>query len=482
MYNQPRPLRPEKPWQAAANLMPQSERRSFASAQWGTDEPDADGFEAMGLRTEPKDFSAMRVEPMMHPLPKHIMTALALLDEAQQKHEQSDPFVGPTSTDPQESDNSHLPFVPMVYQAVDWSGKPIIVQPEPEVLVPEEALQPTPPLPTQALVESENQDEANLQDDLGDANAQGNDASSEQEQADSTRDLQAQPDEVQAQDLDDLPAALEVQELAQDDAFPVQALTDQELEAVDPESTVGAQTLEGSEFVESELNDAQEMSPAELEADAQDIEQQVQSDLEPEVEPTPGVQEEEVLQREQAQYAKGLEEGERQAREALQEEVDAKKAVLDSVTQQLNELLNDASKLYEPIKRLSMHLAEQIVLGELNTPTAWVERMIQRCLDEVHVPAQGLVVVELNARDKQRLETEDSKLLKSVRLEINDDIQPGSVRVLANGMVIEEFLSHRLAGLVRSLAIDESAWRAQSSLVNPQESLQEMESDDDHHS
>jgi flagellar biosynthesis/type III secretory pathway protein FliH len=464
-------LRPQKPWQAAANLISKSERRLFASANWEKDVPQVDGFEETELHhTNPKEFAAMQVQPMMHPLPKHIMTALALLDEAQKKHEERGQFGEQATTSPSdESPNAHLPFVPMVYQAVDWSGKPIVVQEEAAPVVQAEAQAPSEETPEPSEQEAQAQPEENQAQPEPEPIAAKDDA-----------EVESPTDYSQA-----LSSGQEIQDIAQEDAFPAETLADQE-PAEPNDSQAGfvqeaaPETVE-AELIESELNTEPEFSAEELVADAQEVAQEAM-DVQPEAPQVPGIAEEEVARREQAHYEKGLEEGQRKAREAMQEELDAKCTVLEGVTQQLNELLNDSSKLYEPIKRLSMHLAEQIVLGELKTPTDWIERMVQRCLDEVHVPAQGLVVVELNARDKQRLQAQDSKLLKSVRLEVNEEIQPGSVRVLANGMVIEEFLSHRLAALVRSLSIDETQWAAHSSLNHVEETLQEMEGDDDRHS
>ena len=455
--------------------MPLGERRSFASASWAQDESPDDGFESTDVQGSARDLAPTRIEPMMHPLPKHILTALALLDEAQHKHQQATQFGVSEHEAMPESDDPPLPFVPMVYQAVDWSGKPIVVQ-APEIA----DAQVDAPAPTPKHADPElNAQVAQVADDAAQDIAEPWDDTQEHEQ-----DL-----EIFAADAFEAP----------EETLPNPCLADESPE-------------EHTALAESELNDQDQTSPSELATDVQELEQNLSTEQEPEqqaqheaqqqpdpeteqpAEPAteqpseqeaalpPGVQEDEVLQREQEHYLKGLEEGERRARAAMQEEITAKSALLDVATTQMQALLNDSSKLFEPIKRLSMHLAEQIVLGELNTPTAWIERMVQRCLDEVHIPAQGLVVVEMNARDKQHLEAEDSKLLKSVRLEVSDDIEPGSVRVLVNGMVIEEFLSHRLLGLVRSLSIDESAWREHSTLTKTEESLQEMERDDDHHS
>lgn len=197
-----------------------------------------------------------------------------------------------------------------------------------------------------------------------------------------------------------------------------------------------------------------------------------------------GISPEEVAQREADKFAEGLaqgiEQGERQARDAMQQEVQAQCAVMAKVTQELQTLLQDSQAFYEPLKRLALHLAEQIVKTELQTSTKALEQLIQACLNELDHPAQGLVVLELNPEDKARLQAQSPELIRGMRLEGVQDLQPGSVRLFANDAVVEDLVEHRLETLAQSMLRDVTTWKAQSQLNKPDRSAQDMESEDVH--
>ena len=48
------------------------------------------------------------------------------------------------------------------------------------------------------------------------------------------------------------------------------------------------------------------------------------------------------------------------------------------------------------------------------------------------------------------------------------DMKPGSVRVFANDMIVEDLVEHRLEALARTLLIDVDSWRKQSALAKPE--------------
>lgn len=178
--------------------------------------------------------------------------------------------------------------------------------------------------------------------------------------------------------------------------------------------------------------------------------------------------------------AQGVAQGESQAREAMQQEVQAKCTLLANVTQELQALLQDSKAFYEPMKRLALHVAEQIVMAELRTSTHAIEQLIQRCLDELDHPAQGLVVLELNPDDKARLQAQSPELIRGMRLEAVHDMAPGSVRLFANDAVVEDLVTHRLQALAQSMLVDVAAWQAHSALAKPAAAAHDMESDDVH--
>ena len=178
----------------------------------------------------------------------------------------------------------------------------------------------------------------------------------------------------------------------------------------------------------------------------------------------------------------GLTEGEQTARAAVVEEMAAQRVLFENASTELGALIADPKKFFEPLKRLALHIAEQVVVGELQTSSKAMERLVQRCLDELDHPVHGAVVLELNPADKARLQEHSADFIKGMRLEAVHDMQPGSVRVFANDTVIEDLVAHRLEGLARALLVDVSEWREKSPLAQRILEVQEEAEDGDVHS
>ena len=118
---------------------------------------------------------------------------------------------------------------------------------------------------------------------------------------------------------------------------------------------------------------------------------------------------------------------------------------------------------YEPMKRLALHLAEQLVLTELSLSPNGIQRLIERCLDTLDVPAATQVVVELNPEDLALLQSRlPDDAATSWRLQANNDLSPGSVRVTADDAVVTDLVENRLSALAASLLQEPQRWQAQS--------------------
>ncbi len=170
----------------------------------------------------------------------------------------------------------------------------------------------------------------------------------------------------------------------------------------------------------------------------------------------------------------GIALGEQQAREAMAAEMAAQRVLFETAAKELSALLDDSKKFFEPLKRLSVHVAEQLVLGELTVSSKAVERLVQRCLDELDHPVQGAVVLELNPEDKVRLQEQAGDFIKGMRLEAVANMQPGSVRVFANDTVVEHLVEHRLETLARSMSVDVDKLRNKSLLAKEIEDENEL--------
>jgi flagellar biosynthesis/type III secretory pathway protein FliH len=173
----------------------------------------------------------------------------------------------------------------------------------------------------------------------------------------------------------------------------------------------------------------------------------------------------------------GYEQGKQDAGSEMQGEMDrelARQLALDhalikSVEAAIDALHQSPAVFFEPIKRLSLHLAEQLVLAELALDGRAIDRLVQRCVDELSLNDTSMVRVELSPSDLQVWRTlrERSGLSGGIDANIraNASLQPGSVRASANDALVDDLIGERLSALAQGLQIDEPRWRARSALV-----------------
>lgn len=479
LFNHPESSsRSAKPWQPTGRLAPEHTRHGFASTEWLRLE-DAD-FADGGYKPEAADFSQDRYQARVIPLSDKSRTSLQLMGETE--HLISDEATASTAREP-ESPNAHLPFVLDVY-GVKPAAKKL-----PQVLQATEL---------DAQVSDADAQAAFAHDELEDEPTAESCAENEADEIERTQaadEAVAEPQE--AQSAFEVVAEHEVEPELEPEACEALSQHDTATEsqpetepdhqvASAPHSELEQEVQVEPDWAESELiADDNAQAPQALAAEIDEVLAQVAVPAEA----VTGIDPEEVAQREAAQFAEGLAQGiaqgERQAREAMQQEVAAQCAVLSAVTHDLNALLQDPKKFFEPLKRLALHVAEHVVMKELSTSTDAVERLVQRCLDELDHPAQGAVVVELSPQDKERLQAQGSALVAGMRLDAVPSLKPGSVRLFANDTVVEDLVEHRLEALARSLLVDVQAWQdhslfAQSDVENSESEVQDVEPDDVH--
>ena len=436
--------------------------RGFASTSWL--QPEGAGFDEGGFQPKSAGFAQDRYQTVSMPLSEKSKTTLKLMGDSEGLEDSAADGV---SRHEPESPNAHLPFVVDVYGVKPTAKK-----------VSED---------TQATEMHAEATDANAHAEHGEEREP--DAQAAEDVTDGEVQAQLSEEPLPTQEADDTVSEVhavesELEQAAERQAQETEQATEQ---AVEPEEDLASEHHVMSEpearpepdLTESELvTDDSVGEPQALGAEVDELLAQA---------PVPSVQmvgidPEEVAQREAAQFAQGLAQGiaqgERQAREAMQQEVAAQCAVLSAVTHDLNALLQDPKKFFEPLKRLALHVAEHVVMKELSTSTEAIERLVQRCLDELDHPAKGAVVIELNPQDKERLQAQGSALVTGMRLDAVQGMKPGSVRLFANDTVVEDLVEHRLEALARSLLVDVEDWRAKSTLAQPEVEVSEPEVED----
>ena len=179
----------------------------------------------------------------------------------------------------------------------------------------------------------------------------------------------------------------------------------------------------------------------------------------------------ELVERVRAEaYAQGLAESRDVLRAEIQAEVASSRsqdtAMVQALQHALNELKRSPEPFFEPLKRLALHLAEQLVLAELALDARAIDRLVQRCVDDLASSNESVILVELNPGDLELLEAQRERAGTgagpAIKLQPNVALMPGSVRASANDAVVDDLIEHRLTALARDLSLDVSRWQAHS--------------------
>lgn len=139
--------------------------------------------------------------------------------------------------------------------------------------------------------------------------------------------------------------------------------------------------------------------------------------------------------------------------------------LLNQISTSANELIQNSSEIHEPLKRLALHLAEQLTLTELSISANSIQNLIQRSIETLDAEDNPSLQVELNPVDLEILQkhlSASEEIIASWRLTANPHLLPGSVTVRADDSAVSDFVENRLESLAKSLLIEPSRWHAQS--------------------
>jgi len=156
-----------------------------------------------------------------------------------------------------------------------------------------------------------------------------------------------------------------------------------------------------------------------------------------------------------AAYQRGYDEGHAKAeaavRDELQAEVELAAEDLHDLAARMAESARDTDSFYAPLLKLAMHLAEQLVRGELSVSSAAIERLIQTSLDEFGQETTAPILVRLNPQDLVRFQKHAPVLPSTMTLKADPGMTQGGVRVQMNGAMVEDLIEDRAERLWLSL-------------------------------
>ena len=150
-------------------------------------------------------------------------------------------------------------------------------------------------------------------------------------------------------------------------------------------------------------------------------------------------------------HQQGFDTGYAQALTKLKAEMDAKVTALQSMVDGIKELSTDADALFDPVKKLAVHLAEQLVRGELTQSGQVISRMVENCVREMSGSSEKTLIVHLNPDDLELYKPLAEQFGTTISLRPNSTLQRGSVRVSLDGAVVEDLIERRVQALSKSL-------------------------------
>ena len=151
--------------------------------------------------------------------------------------------------------------------------------------------------------------------------------------------------------------------------------------------------------------------------------------------------------------------------ESLESLADKANQILSSIEQGVVALQENPAAWNEPLKRLALHLAEQLTLTELSISSSGIQNLIDRCIETLDVQTASSVVVELNPNDMALLQNHKAvpgEQTHSWRMVADAHLLPGSVRVRADDAVVSDLIEHRLETLAHALLEEPKPWQAQT--------------------
>lgn len=140
----------------------------------------------------------------------------------------------------------------------------------------------------------------------------------------------------------------------------------------------------------------------------------------------------------------GLSQGLEQARQTYESEFLARQAQLDELIAAVRAATSDSHRIFAPLKRLSLHLAEQLVRGELSLSGEAINRLVEQALLEVDRAPGNELVLSLNPEDLERWRRVAPPSFDNLDTRADPSLSIGSVRVSSGESIIEDLIEHRL--------------------------------------
>lgn len=172
-------------------------------------------------------------------------------------------------------------------------------------------------------------------------------------------------------------------------------------------------------------------------------------------------------------FQAGVENGKHQAEQSYSEATVALKNLIEKI--RLNE--GNIKEFHDPLKKLAIHLAEQLIRGELVISSAAIQRLVNQSLEDIERQGTDAIVITLHPEDVESLLDTPDLMKEGIEFRSDIHLSRGSVRVTMGDSAIEDLIEHRLQNIVDSLYkenVEDIPSLETEENSNPQESADEQ--------
>ncbi len=158
-------------------------------------------------------------------------------------------------------------------------------------------------------------------------------------------------------------------------------------------------------------------------------------------------------------HARGLEEGRAQALAELEAERAREAELIRHLAIELRALSDAPDRFFEPLRRLALHIAEQLVRGELRASPDAISQIVRQALAALDPSPGAQVLVCVHPEDAAVLQSASPSFLEGLKLQPEPQLHRGSVRLRLDDTVLEDLVENRLQALVDRLLVHTGASR-----------------------
>lgn len=163
-------------------------------------------------------------------------------------------------------------------------------------------------------------------------------------------------------------------------------------------------------------------------------------------------------------YVQGLKAGMTKALLDLESERNKDKEIISALTAELQNTLQDSFGQFEPLRKLALHIAEQLVRAELSISGNSIDRLVQACIKEINAQ-EKYIILSANSADVERIKPFLKDSGSEILIQTDNNLHPGSIRVRSNDTIIEDLIENRLGGLAKNLISNPEEWLKKSSIL-----------------